>query len=134
MSLKAISTALSTHLSQMPNLPPVAWENGPTFKPPANDIYLAEFTLPAGVNGEDMTGNGATSYGGIYQVTVFAPSRTNKFNAKDIAGQIAAYFNRGLKLEKDGVRVEILRSYDSKPQQDADWYSIPLTISYNAIV
>lgn len=134
MSLKAISTALSTHLSQMPNLPPVAWENASRFKPSNGQLFLSEATLSAGVNGEDVAATGSTSFTGLYQVTVFAPVGGNKFTGMDMADQIKDHFSRGIRLQKDSVTVEIIQRRDNPAMQDSDWYRIPVTISYNAIV
>lgn len=134
MSLKAISTALSTHLSQMPNLPPVAWENGPTFNSPQNDIYLAEYTLPAGVVDQGLAYDSYSYEPGVYQVSVFAPRASNKFDCMAMADAIRSHFSRGLELAKDDVTVKIARTEATQPLQQADRYQQVVTIRYTTFV
>jgi hypothetical protein len=79
MSNKAISTALSTHLKVMVNLPPVAWENAKFT--PSNGLYLRENTLFAGDIPIGLSFNDTIQKVGIYQVTVCAPLNGGKFPA-----------------------------------------------------
>ena len=132
MSNKAISTALSTHLKVMANLPPVAWENAKFT--PSNGLYLRENTLFAGDIPIGLGFNDTIQKVGIYQVTVCATLNGGKFPALDMADKILTHFARGTKLTKDSTITLITIGTIAPAMIDGNWYNVPVSVNWQSMV
>ena len=132
MSNKAISTALSTHLKVMANLPPVAWENAKFT--PSNGLYLRENTVFAGDIPIGLSFNDTIQKVGIYQVTVCATLNGGKFPSLDMADKILTHFARGTKLTKDSTITLITIGTIAPAMIDGNWYNVPVSVNWQSMV
>lgn len=132
MSHRKISAALSTHLSTLPSLPPVAWENAP-FKPVSGTLYLRENYIPASVSAIGIENSSSDDANGIYQVSVFAELDKYKLIAQTVVDSIASHFARGTALlyESQCVRIETVDV--SAALIGGGWYNIPISINWRSI-
>ena len=131
MSHRKISAALSTHLSGMPSLPSVAWENAP-FNPVSGDVYLAETYLPATTSGVGISDNSTNQFIGVYQVSVHANSGDYKLEAQTLADSVVSRFARGESLTYQDQKVRIESSSIAVALQEGDRYMIPVSINWRS--
>lgn len=111
---------------------PVSWPNI-NFIPPAGTYLKADLLWNRNVN-PGIADNSSTEHRGIFQVMVVAAPNTGIVSPTNIAGAIAAHFERGMISASSGVRV---RS-EGKPSlgpalQDADRIKLPVSIRFYAI-
>lgn len=131
MSHRKISAALSTHLSTLSGLPPVAWENAP-FKPVSGVLYLRESYLPGDTVAVGMENSSSDDATGIYQVSVFAEMDQYKLIAQTMAESIASHFARGTNLSYETQKV-MITTVDTNAGSISDgWYSIPVSITWRS--
>lgn len=131
MSNQTIAAALATRLSGLSL--PTQYENS-AFVPVAGQVYIAEAllsgpTLPVGIAVQ-----ASDEFGGIYQVTVFAPLGGTKGPAQSTAKRVADHFPRGLTLTRDGIKIVVLRASQGPGFVSGDRYAIPVSINYRALV
>ena len=125
-----ISAALDEHLSLMPSLPPVAWENL-DYTPELGTLYLRPTLLPAETIQSTLGENGTDQNTGIYQVDVFAPLGQGKQEAMSIADKIANHFKRGTDLTYNNRKLRIRNTGREVSTTEVNgWYSIPVTMTY----
>ena len=131
MSHRKISAALSTHLSTMPSLPSVAWENAP-FDPVAGTVYLSENYLPATTTEVGLADDSSNQFIGVYQISVHASAGAYKLEAQTLADSVVAHFSRGTLLTYDAQNVRIEVSSIANAIQDGDRYMIPVSINWRS--
>jgi hypothetical protein len=129
MSNQSITAAMATRLSGLSL--PTQYENS-AFTPVAGQVYVAEAlltgpTLPVGIAVQS-----SDEYGGIYQVTVFAPLGGTKGPGQTVAKQVADRFPRGLTLTRDGIKIVVLRASQGPGFVSGDRWAIPVSINYRA--
>ena len=126
MSFNDASTACRVYLSQMADLPPVAYENT-DFEPTAGEVYLREVTIPIRSSGLLMSGSLQENVF-YYQVTVYAPKGSSQHQAGKVAEKVANHFARGLKLTRNGQMVEIHKTQVKGGFQSDSWYAVPVEV------
>ena len=131
MSHRKISAALSTHLSAMPSLPAVSWENAP-FDPVAGTVYLSEHYLPADTTEVGLADDSSSQFIGVYQVSIHANSGAYKLEAQVLADSITAHFERGTELTYEAQKVRIEVSSIASALQQGDRYMIPVSINWRS--
>ena len=131
MSHRKISAALSTHLTTLSGLPPVAWENAP-FKPVSGALYLRENYLPGDTVAVGMENSSSDDATGIYQVTVVAELDSYKLIAQTMAESITSHFARGTNLNYESQKVMITTVDSNAGSIDGGWYNIPVSITWRS--
>lgn len=132
---KDINTALSVRLTaiQTAGNPPIAYENTP-YEPTEGTLYLRENFIP---NIKDPVGIAHASsddYEGIYQVTVADGRGDRRFDAQEQARLVSAHFPRGAEYTYNGVTVKITKTRVNGAVVEDNWYNIPVTIEWRALV
>ena len=132
---KDINTALSARLAEFQTTgePPVAWENAP-YTPEAGSLFLAEAFLPNVKDPVGLSHASADDYEGLYQISVADGRGDRRFDAQDQARLLSLHFPRGAEYVYNGVTVKITGSRIASAITDDGWFTIPLTISWRAIV
>jgi hypothetical protein len=123
-SIRDVSAALDTHLSQLPNAPQIAWPNVP-FTAPA-ETYLRVNNLPA--TGELYTFDYAQDVPGVYQVTVVAPLSKGAGGAENQADDVMFHF-RQTKIAD--VTIESINVAPAVITEDT--YEVPVSINWRVI-
>ena len=125
----AITDALKAHLADMPDKPPVAWENQDSL--PGAYPYL----IVTPVRGEParVTHDGVHRYPGLLQVAVVVAAGTGTRAAYDLAETVAAHFY-GADLTADGGQLRITDA----PQimdgyTDGARFRVPVLVRYSLI-
>lgn len=129
MSNQAIAAALATQLNTVDL--PTQWENAP-FTPPAGEVYLAETLLPGPTLSVGVSGTSSNEFGGIYQVTVYAPLGGTKGAGLGAAQAVAEAFPKALQLTYDGITVIVLRTSQAPAFASGDRWAIPISVTYRA--
>lgn len=124
-----ISAALATQLNTLDF--PTHWENS-KFTPAAGQIYLSESLLTGDTIPVGVASAASDEFGGIYQVLVYAPMDANKGEARLVADQVSAAFERGDRLTYDGVTVTIQRTTQNPAFVSGDRWVIPVSVTYRA--
>jgi hypothetical protein len=126
MSFNDASTACRVHLSQMDDLPPVAYENM-DYSPVSGQLFLSEKTLFASSTGLLMDG-ALQRNDFIYQVLVYAPKGVSVHTAQKMADNVATRFARGLRLTRNSVTVEAHKVEVKPPFNSDSWFVIPVDV------
>ena len=129
MSNQAIAAALATQLNTLDL--PTQWENAP-FTPTAGVVYVAEALLTGPTLSVGVGSTSSNEFGGIYQVTVYAPLGGTKGAGLAVAQDVADAFTKGLKLTYDGLTVIILRTSLAPAFPSGDRWAIPVSVTYRA--
>lgn len=114
----------------------VAMPNAP-FTPPVRSgtraPYLVMTYMP---NGSDLDGlpfDGDVTHVGLLQVSIFWPSAQGIVKPLSMAGAISDWFPAGLRLENNGVQVNVDRTPVIAPAlQESDLVQVPVTIRWRA--
>ena len=109
----------------------VAWENVP-FTPPANEMYLAVYDMPATPRTVDL-GLRCRIYSGVYQINVVAPVGTGRTDVVSLADRVAELFPEGQEIEGRGFTCWI----DQTPGvfrgiTSSVSYTVPVSLNYRA--
>ena len=129
MSNQAIAAALATQLNTLDL--PTQWENAP-FTPTAGVVYVAEALLPGPTLSVGLAGASSDEFGGIYQVTVYAPLGGTKGAGIAVAKDVADAFPKASQLTYDGVTVIVLRTSQGPAFTSGDRWAIPVSVTYRA--
>ena len=142
---KDINTALSVRLTeiQTAGVPPIAYENA-EYTPVEGTLYLQELFLPNIKDAVGIAHTSADDYEGLYQVSVMAGRGDRRFAAQEQARLISLHFPRGAEYTYNGVKVKITKTSISQSIIETtsigsfsgrdNWYSVPVTIEWRAIV
>jgi len=123
-----ISAALDGRLNTLTNKPPIAWPNAP-YTPSEGVLYLSVTHSPtATIN---ATQDYIEAHGGIYQITVYAPSGSYKAQSLGIADDIADHFSAQRTLTYKSRKVKIRSVSQATPIRDGAWYAIPISVDYD---
>lgn len=104
----SISKALETRLAAIAEPLPTQWENS-DFSPVEGQPYQEAYVLYAAPENPTL-GDDFWRQRGYLQVSLRFPANTGKAAVFERAGQIAAWFKRGLSLEADGITTVIERT------------------------
>lgn len=129
MSNQKIAAALATRLNTLSL--PTQWENTP-FTPTAGQVYVSEALLTGPTLSVGVANSSSNEFGGIYQVTVYAPLGGTKGAGLDVAQDVADAFTKGLKLTYGGLTVTILRTSQAPAFPSGDRWAIPVSVTYRA--
>jgi len=125
-----IDSALDGHLNDMPDLPPVAWENK-AYTPVNGTLYLRPKIIPGDTRQATLGDSGTDENIGIYQVDVFAAAGEGKEEAIVKADEIADHFKRGTLLTHNDRNVRIKSASRRVGVNTPDgWYMISVEIVY----
>lgn len=130
MSDKIIAAALASRLAELGY--PVAWENS-AFRPPADEVYLAEALLPGNRLSIGVARASSDEYAGIYQVTVCAPLGGTKGPGLDAVECVLSAFVKADVLACGNTSVTVLRSQREAAFASGDRWQIPISIYYRAV-
>jgi len=127
-----ISAALDGQLYELPDMPPVAWENR-SFTPVMGTLYLRPTLIPGDVSQATLGDSGTDMHVGLYQIDVFAEAGRGKRSAIEMADQLADHFKRGTVITYNSRTIRIQNASRQAGINNADgWYQIPVIISYSA--
>lgn len=131
-----IGELFDTKLSQFIGLPAnVQWENT-TIKPGDSELYLESFFIPGPKNYTTLFVGSNPEESGIYQINVCIQPDVGAGDAWSFANLLENHFQRGLKLEKDGGSIRIVKSVSGPAfygQKDGK-YKVPVSIYYKTII
>ena len=132
---KDINTALSSRLQefQTAGQPPIAYENA-AFTPEDGVLYLLEAFIPNIKDPVGLSHSSADDYEGLYQITVNDSRSNRRFTAKEQARLLMLHFPRGAEYTFNAVKVKIVSASMAQGITEEGWYSVPVTISWRAIV
>ena len=105
-----------------------AWPNR-DYTPTLGTDWLRVVHLPAPTVRRSIGADGQNIYTGIYQVTVHAPSGAGPGHAETLADAVANHFPLGAVY--GGVRIASVSC--APASQDAGWYRIPVSITYELV-
>lgn len=109
----------------------VAYENQP-FTPVTGATYLKASLLPAPAGSDDLAG-AHRRYGGVFQVSVYAPINVGSGAANGIADELAALFVLNARLTSGAVTVQQVSPATVAPAlQIENHYVIPVSFAYRA--
>lgn len=108
----------------------VAWPNV-DFTPPAG-AYLRVTQLPAPTIGLSLSNDGSNVYSGLLQVDLMWPTGNGLADAMAAVGAILSHFRRGVRLDRDGLRIDVTQAYSSAALREDVRLMVPITIRYRA--
>lgn len=106
--IDSIGAALETSLTNMPQVPPLAWENL-NYKPVDGVAYLSTFLLLAEPDDAGFKDSPFIQRGYL-QINLHYPTNIGPGAARLKAKDLRRYFARGTSLEHDGVTTVIDRT------------------------
>ena len=124
---RSIFTALDTRMAAFVPVTPTAWPNA-TFTPPAVP-WLKVSHLPARPVRRSLGVDGQNAYPGIYQVMVNVPAGAGPGDGESMSDLVANHFPLGAVY--GGVRIVAVGC--SPAISGPDWYSIPVSITYELV-
>lgn len=130
-----IADALLWHLSQIALSPPrpIAWP-GVRFTPAVGTPYLFAAHLPNMTTPTGLAFDAAREFRGLFQVSVFWPAGQGIVEPMELAGEVAAHFASGTRVERGGLVVEVNRPPEiAPPIEQPDWIQVPLTIRWRCV-
>ena len=130
-----IVEALRARLAAFTPVLPIHYQNGEVFVPPTSAgkplPYFKEDLLWNRNINRGISHVSTTEHRGIYQITVLYPSATGLLAVTNVAGLIAAWFERGTVIAVIGCTVNIQgKPYLSGLMQDGVYVRMPVTISF----
>lgn len=128
-----INSALNAHLATLPDRPKTAWDNK-AFDPDGESLWLQVSHLPRNTDAPMLGDTSSQDYGGIYQITIMAAKNVYETPALIEADRIMDHFARGLELTHNGTTIRTRNAYRSAGLQDGNFYAIPVSIRYRAII
>lgn len=131
MSETNLRAALDAHLNGMVDAPPISWENQGLDQD--NEIYLAQFLLPAETIAVGIGEGGSDVLTGIYQVTVNVPKGTGKAAYLAETEKVKARFPRSSTIDYSGTRIVIHKVWSNSAIEDENYYRVPISIRYRGI-
>jgi len=109
----------------------VVWPNAAPYSPVLGTAYyrVAFLAVPS----ERLTMGKADRHAGILQIDCVSPSKQGLFPALAMARAVALHFDRQ-RLVQAGVAIHIIKAPSVGAHgQDPDWYTIPVSITYEII-
>jgi len=123
--------AMTTHLKTLTGTVKVVFPNTAPYSPVIGTQYYRVAFLP--VPSQRLTMGKADKHTGILQVDVVCPSKQGLFPAIVLARSVAFHFDRKTLIE-NGIKVRIIKAPSvGLPMQDPDWYTIPVSITYEIL-
>lgn len=124
---RTIFATLDTRLAMYNPALPTAYPN--VNFTPGTTPWLRVGHLPAPVVRRSIGLDGQNVYTGIYQVTAFCPAGSGPGACESLADSIANHFPIGSVYS--GVRIAAVSC--APALSDVDWYSIPVSITYESV-
>ncbi len=131
MSHSKINYALLTRLTTLANAPLIANENRP-FTPENGVLYLRENYIPANTASVGIGTTDSSDYRGIYQVSIYAPMDSAKFETLNLIDAIESHFAKGTVLVYDGLSVKIQQVNTAAGMGSGDRWMTPISINWRA--
>lgn len=130
-----IRAALETRLSNITNIPSIAYENVP-FDPPVGTSYVQSKFIPTLRRSAVMgSPNPEQRYQGLYAVTPHTPEKLGPSAADDLSNDIIESFEATTDISFTNSSNEtIIVSIDYAERQqgflDSPWYYVPINIGW----
>jgi len=132
ISITPIQKALDAHLLALDGIPQVQLEN--TRAPFKTGQSFTRATLipsqpqqrTVGVTGRDMLS-------GLYQIDLFIPQDTGVDAANGLVDLVLGHFQRGMRIEHDGITVHIQRAGREAGSRHEPFYQAPVTVTWHVI-
>lgn len=125
---RTIFAALDTRLAAFLPAMPTAWPNN-VFTPEPGTAWLKVAHLPAAPVRRSIGVDGQNAYPGIYQVMVNFPAGGGPGAAQTRADAIANHFPLGAVY--GGARIVAVNCGPAMPS--ADWFAIPVSVTYELV-
>lgn len=123
--------AMIEHLKTLTGSVKVVWPNTAPYSPVIGTAYYRVAFLP--IPSERLTLGNADRHSGILQVDIVVPSKAGLFTALNMARAVAQHYDRQTLVE-NSVKVRIIKAPSLGPHlQDPDWYTIPVSITYETL-
>jgi hypothetical protein len=123
-------TAIMDHLKDMQSTYKVAWPNVP-FTPKVGESYYRTAFLS--VPSERLTHGNADRHTGIFQVDAVVPAKKGVIPALTLARAVQVRFDRQ-SITSNGIKIQIIDPPALGPHRsNADWYIIPVSITFKII-
>ena len=128
---KDIRSALETQLSQVVDLPQVAYQNVP-FSPTTGTSYIEVNYLPTSRRPAVRGLNPTQRYEGVFAINCYAPEGKGPAEAETIAENVANAFEATTSLTINNVTVSIDYSEIQQGYSDSPWFVVPINIGWYA--
>lgn len=128
---KDIRSALETQLSQVADLPQVAYQNVP-FSPTTGTSYIEVNYLPTSRRPAVRGLNPTQRYEGVFAINCYAPEGSGPAAAETIAENVADAFEATTSLTINNVTVSIDYSEIQQGYSDSPWFVVPINIGWYA--
>lgn len=128
---KEIRSALETQLSQVVDLPQVAYQNVP-FSPTTGTSYIEVTYLPTSRRPAVRGLNPTQRYQGIFAINCYAPEGKGPAEAETIAENVANAFEATTSINLNNVAVSIDYCETQRGFLDSPWFVVPINIGWYA--
>jgi len=127
---KDIQSALNTTLALAFPTMPIAWENT-EYTPTVGTAYFRVWFLPAEVDVMTLGPSPWQERKGIFQVSIFYPTKIGFGIPAGKAAEVIAVFKAGTVLTYNTLRIVCEKAWRSSGMIDENgWYSIPVNCRY----
>lgn len=134
MTAQDILDAFNARLQTFPGLPDVAWE-GEAYEPLAGRPYLSPRLSSYVGTGVGAGTGGTEQHDGTYTITVRRPADEGRAPAGQMAAALKAYFARDKALfTAAGLPVVLMQSTEQPATYYGNWVSIPVVVTFSALV
>lgn len=128
-----LRAALESHLAALPNLPPVAWENGEYIER-GGETYLEPRILPAEDVFSPTSAAGSTVAAGIYQIIVSVPAGQGRAEYAELLDRLRAHFPRALRIDQGAARVVVHKVWSGVGYRRGAFLRVPVSVRFRAHV
>ena len=128
---KEIRATLETQLSNVTDLPEVAYENV-SYSPTTGTKYLEPILLTTSRRPTVRGLNPQQRYDGVFSVNCYAPEGNGPADAETLAENVMDAFEATTKLTHNGVTVYIDYAEVQRGLLDSPWYLVPVNIGWYA--
>lgn len=133
MSHRLIKAALDTKLNTVYTSNKIAWELT-QFAPVKGQDFAKPYYLPAESRQAALGSTAADREVGVYQVSVYSPSKNGIVAAQTLADLVKTGFRRGTTLTASTVAVVVEQVHIKPAVIETDWTVIPVDINWRSDV
>lgn len=128
LSDASAETGMMAHLKAMTGGVKIVWPNTAPYQPVnGTPYYRVSFLSVPSVR---LGFGKADEHTGIFQVDAVSPGKGGVIPALAMARAVQSHFDRQ-NITENGIKVQIIKAPTLGPHmQDADWYTIPVSITY----
>ena len=123
-------TAIMDYMLDMQSTYKIAWPNVPFTPVIGQSFYRTAFLSAPSTR---LTHGKADIHTGIFQVDAVVPAKKGAIPALELARAVQARFDRK-NITSNGIKIQIIDPPALGPHRpDADWYIIPVSITYKIL-